>query len=183
MDCRTISTKKSTAAAAFTFIELTVAMGLGFLVFAAVLSFSAFSNRSFAYLANYADLDQRTELALDKMSREIRQVHKLTGFAANKLTFEDYDGNSLKYIYDAGAQTLTRVKQGSGSETLLTNCDYLQFSIFQRTPSNGTFQPFTTALATNTKVIELTWNCYRTVLGSKANTESMQSAKVVIRDK
>jgi hypothetical protein len=164
-------------------MEATIATAIGTMVLAAVLSFSAFSNRSFAYLANYADLDQRTELALDKMSREIRQVHKLTAFNTNKLTFEDYDGNTLRYIYDAGAQTLIRQKPGFGTETLLTNCDFLQFSIFQRTPSNGTFQPYSTGVVTNTKVIELTWNCYRTVFGTKANTESMQSAKVVIRDK
>src|SRR5437879_6412947 len=36
---------------------------------------------------------------------------------------------------------------------------------------------------TTTKLTELTWNCYRTVMGTKVNTECMQSAKVVIRKK
>jgi hypothetical protein len=171
---------KSTAA--FTLVETLVAAAVSLLVLTSVASFFIFSNRSFAFLANYQELDQRTQFALDRITRELRQVNGLTTFATTNLTFEDYDGNPLTYNYDAAHQQLTRTKAGN-VETLLTGCDSLKFSIFQRTPSNNTFLPYPTSNVTNTKVIELTWNCTRSCLTTKANTESMESAKIVIRKK
>lgn len=152
------------------------------IVVAAVLAFLAFSNRSFASLANYLDLDQKTQLALDKMSREIRQANNVSSFTSTNLTFTDYDGAALTYSYDPNQRTLTRTK-GSTVETFLTECDTLTFSVFSRNPSNNTFNPYTTGSADSAKLVELTWNCSRTILGSPANTESMQSAKIVLRKK
>src|SRR5207245_1214502 len=120
--------------------------------------------------------------ALDRMSRDIRQVNSLTSYASNSLTFQDYDGATLQFAYNSDSQTLTRTKSGA-TETLLTGCNSLQFSIFQRTPSNATFQPYSSSTVTNTKAIELTWNCSRKIMGSSANNESMQSAIVVMRKK
>ena len=180
MDCKIISTKD--ARAAFTLVEVMVASVIGVFVLIAIMTLIFFSTRSFASLTNYLELDQKTQVTLDKMSREIRQVNKLTAYSATNLTFEDYDLGTLQYVYDSQAQTLTRTK-GANSEVLLTGCDSLQFSIFQRTPNTNSFQPVSTTLVANTKVIELTWNCSRTILGSKVNNESMQSAKVVIRKK
>jgi prepilin-type N-terminal cleavage/methylation domain-containing protein len=177
---KTTSTKHTRAA--FTLVELIVASAVGVILFAGVMSMFLYANRSFASLTNYLDLDQKTQATLDKMSREIRQVNMLTDYSSTNLTFQNFDGSTLQYIYNPNAQTLTRIKDGN-STTLLTGCDSLQFSIFQRAPSSNDFQPYPTTVITDTKVIELTWNCYRTILGSKVNTESMQSAKVVIRKK
>jgi hypothetical protein len=160
-----------------------VGCGLGLLVLAVVLSFVFYSGRSFASLTNYVDLDQRTQMAFDKMSREIRQVNMLTAYSSTNLTFQDYDGATLQYVYDANAQTLTRIKTGEATTTNLIGCESLSFSIFQRTPSNDTFQPYPTTTVTKTKLVELTWNCSRKIFGATANTEGMQSAKVVIRTK
>lgn len=181
MDFKITSTKR--ARAAFTLVEMMVASSVGAVLLAGIMSMFWFANRSFASLTNYLDLDQKTQSTLDKMSREIRQVTMLTDFSSTNLTFLNYDGASLQYIYNPNAQTLTRVKGGTNTTVMLTGCDSLQFSIFQRTPASNSFQPYPTSVVTNTKVIELTWNCYRTILGSKVNTESMQSAKVVIRTK
>src|SRR5438874_32557 len=180
MVCKITSIKRGRQA--FTFVEAMVASGIGLLALSTVLSFFFFSNRSFVSVTNYLDLDQKTQIALDKMSRQIRQVNKLTGWSSTNLTFQDYDGATRQYTYDPTAQTLTRLKDPT-STVLLTGCDSLQFSIFQRTPATNSFQPVSTSSVTNAKVIELTWNCYRTILGSKLNTESMQSAKIVIRKK
>ena len=180
MDCKTIFTKKSTAA--LTLVEMMVAVGVGTIVLTALAFVFFFSNRSFASLTNYLDLDQSTQIALDKMSREIRMVSALTSYSSTNLTFQDYDLTTLQYVYNSHAQTLTRIKTNS-TETLLTGCNNLKFSIYQRTPDTNSFVPITTSAATNAKVIELSWNCARTILGSSANNESMQSAMIVIRRK
>src|SRR6266542_4229540 len=172
---------------AFTLVELMVVAAISLVVLAFVLSFIVFCSRSFVSLTNYVDLDQRTEMALDKMSREIRQVTSVTSLTGGtnfvggtNLTLRDYDGGSLQYVYNQNARTLTRIKSGQ-TTTNLIQCDSLSFSLFQRTPSNNTFQPWPATNLTQAKVIGLTWNCSRTILGAKINTESMQSAKINIR--
>ncbi|MBI2947622.1 MAG: hypothetical protein HYY23_08240 [Verrucomicrobia bacterium] len=151
-----------------------VSMGLAALV--------VFSNRSFASMANYVDLDHRSRVALDTMSREIRQTNRLLEFTETGLTFEDFDGGTLKYVYDPAAKTLTRLKNGNpDSKPLLTECDYLKFSIFQRNPVGGTYNQYPTASADTCKLVQLHWECSRRIFGAKVNTESVQSAKVVIR--
>jgi len=181
MGSKTTSTKRTRAA--FTLIEMIVASGVGAVLLTGVMSMFWFANRSFASLTNYLDLDQKTQAALDKMSREIRQVNMLTAFSSTNMTFQNYDGSSLQFIYNPNSQTLTRIRGGTNTTTLLTGCDSLEFSIFQRAPVSNTFQAYPTTIISDTKVIQLTWNCYRTILGSKINTESMQSAKIVIRKK
>lgn len=168
--------------AAFTLVELMIASALSVLGTAAVFSFLLFSARSTAALDNYFDLDLKTQLAADKMSRQIRQVQKLTAYSTTNLTFQDNDGGTLQYNYDPVTQVLTRNKNGA-TETLLTGCNSLQFSVFQRTPLSNSFLPYSTSTSTNTKVIQLTWNCSRPGSLGQTNTESMQSGMVVIRDK
>ena len=163
-------------------IEMLFTIGIAAIVVAAILAFFAFSNRSFASLANYLDLDQKTQLALDKMSREIRQAANVTSFNSTNLTFTANNGDTLSYSFDPNQQTLTRT-QGSTNETLLTECNSLTFSVFSRNPSNDTFNPYTTGSAGSVKLVELTWNCSRGILGVTANSESMQSAKIVLRKK
>jgi hypothetical protein len=159
-----------------------VTSAVALVLMTALMSLLFFSSRGFASITNYLDLDRQTQAALDKLSRDIRQVNKLTAYSATALTFEDWDLGTLRYVYDPAAQTLTSIK-GTNSQVLLVGCDSLQFSIFQRSPAGNTFQPVSTASVTSTKVIELTWNCSSSILGKKSNTESMQSAKVVMRNK
>jgi len=78
--------------------------------------------------------------------------------------------------------TLIRSKNGD-STTLLTGCDSLDFGIFQRNPlSNKVDQIPTTLQASNTKVIQISWICSRQITGTRLNTESVQTAKVVLRN-
>ena len=181
MDLRITSTENR-ARSAFTLVEMLFTLGVAAVVLAGVLAFLAFSNRSFASLTNYLDLDQQTQLALDKMSREIRQAGNVTSFNSTNITLTANNGETLSYSYNPNQQTLTRT-QGATNETLLTECNSLTFSVFTRSPSNNTFNPYTTGSAGSVKLVELTWNCSRGILGITANTESMQSAKIVMRKK
>jgi prepilin-type N-terminal cleavage/methylation domain-containing protein len=166
----------------FTLVELLVASAIGLVTVLAIASLSLYTSRSFAALSNYLDLDERNRQALDNMSREVRQVHQLTAFNTNSITFEDYDGQPLRYNYDPAARALIRTK-GAESTTLLTGCDTFQFFIFQRTPISNKFEPYPTANIAETKAVELRWKNSRQILGAKANTENMQSAIIVIRQK
>jgi len=170
-------------------VELMVASAVGVIALAALVILWMFSSRSFVAAGNYVNLDQQSQLALDKMTKEIRQVQKVTSvFPTNStsgitnLTLLDYDGNSLTYAWDGNSGTLTRIKNGQTTTNLL-GCYYLGFSLYSRTPDANDFQAIPATYATNAKMVEVTWACSRTILGAKANSDSMVSAKVVIRKK
>jgi hypothetical protein len=173
-----------------TLFELIIAMGAGSLFFAAVASMMLFSGKSSAALSNYVDLDHYSRNALDTMTSEIRQANRLTSYATNQLQFESVDSsgttNAFTYTYNSSAGTLTRTSGGQ-SKTLLVGIvtNSLQFSIFQRSPvpeSWDQYQLTNASQASLCKVVQLSWICSRSILGRQdANTESMQSAKIVIR--
>jgi hypothetical protein len=133
-------------------------------------------------MANYIDLDHRSRITLDTMSRDIRQANRLTDSTATSLTFEDSDGSELKYTFDSEAGTLTRSIAGVPDPSpMLTECVSLEFSIFQRNSISGTYDQFPTASPATCKLVQLRWTCSRKILGVERNTESVQSAKIVIR--
>jgi len=161
-------------------MEMLVATSVAGLVFGAVATLFMFSARSFVALGNYGDLDAASRNALDTMSRDIRQTHALTNFTSTRLIFEDFDMNALTFVYDSGARTLTKQK-GGASTVLLQQCDYLNFDISQRNPSSN-FTFVATANLLEVKLIDVSWRCSRQIMGSKVNTESVQTAKIVIRN-
>jgi Tfp pilus assembly protein PilW len=179
MVCKITSTRARRGG--YTLVEFMVATGLGALVLTVIAYLIVYGARSFVATANYLDLDQHSQQSLDQMSREIRQADHITSFATNDLTFLDSSGSSVEYQYDSNAKKLNRIK-GGVTTTLLTGCDSIAFSIYQRNPMSNAFEPYSTSTYTNAKLVEITWNCSRTIMTAKANTESIQSAKVEIRN-
>ena len=172
--------KPQASQSAFTVIEMTVAFGLATIVAAAVATTSLFTARSFQAAGNYSDLHRASRQTLETMSRDIRQAKVLTSFATNQIVFSDLTNGTFSYTWDSTAGTLTRVYNGH-SRVMLKNCDSLAFHISQRTPSNNfTFWPANGA--TNAKLIDVNWVCSRPLFGQKANTESIQTAKITIRN-
>jgi type II secretory pathway component PulJ len=178
MDFKTTSTKRRTG---FTLVEMAIGLGVGSLVLMILASLSSYTARSFAALANYSDLDRSSRNALDAMSQQIRQTRRLTEGTTNRLVFEDSDGGTLQFFYDAGAKTLRRTKNGGASKLLLSNCQQLTFSMYQRNPVGGSYEAYPTATPATCKLIQLRWTCARDLLRAGANTESVQSSKIVIR--
>lgn len=165
-----------------TLIELLVSVAILGVLLVGFAALIFYTGRSFAALANYVDLDATSRNALDTMSREIRQTKRLIAGTSTKLTLEDFDGKTLIYEYDALNRKLIRSKNGVvDSQPLLTECNFLQFSMFQRNPVNGKYDQYPTADPTTCKLIQLRWVCSRDLIHSRWNTESVQSAKIVIR--
>src|SRR2546425_1489795 len=115
-----------------TLVEIMVAVGISSIALSTVAAFAFYSARSFAAIGNYVELDNTSRKAVDLMTKEIRQTAGLSDYQTNALTFADYDGKPLQYIYDPAEQKLTRVKDAI-STVLLTGCDSLEFYIYQRT--------------------------------------------------
>jgi hypothetical protein len=170
-----------------TLVEMMVATGVGSVALAAVMALTAFTARSFAAVSNYVDLDTKSRTAVDKISQEIRQADTLVSYAPTQLVLAGKDADTgaaytLTYTYSPSAKTLTRTK-GNETQTLLTQCASLNWYMYQRNMTNGTDSPIPTSSTAECKLIQLNWVCSRNILGNSANTESVQSAEIVIRKK
>ena len=158
-----------------------VAVAIGGIVLAAVASLSLYSARSFVAIGNYIDLDKSSRNALDNLSRDIRQTAGLKSYSLSSVTFSNLDNSELVVTWDPETRTVTS-QQGGVTKTLLTECDYLRFNISQRNPSNGVFGFYPTTNPDLCKLVDVSWRCTRTMLGKQLQTESVQTARIVIRN-
>jgi hypothetical protein len=172
---------------AMTLSELSVATAVSAIILTALIGFTVYASRTFAAMGNYVDLEQRSQYALDTMVRDIRTTQGLSNYGTitvdgvtmtNEVTFTDYDGYPLTFVYTNNSLLRTKTNDIT---MLLTNVDYLSFQIFQRNTVGGSFNQFPTQEAGKCKLIAVSWICSRSILGSRMNTESVQTAKIVIR--
>ena len=179
-----------------TLIQVLVATALGTLIMTAVILVWIFASRSFVALGNYTDLDSKSRYAIDCMLRDIRDATQIVAFQNNgttnflQVTNTQTANSGATYSWDSTSRTLVCQKPVDGGRTYLTECDLWDVQLFQRTPnSSGTyvFYPATNVAGaydtTLCKLINMTWKCSRTILGNKINTENVQTAQVVLRNK
>lgn len=171
----------------FTLSEMSMAIAVSSIILTALLSFTVYAAKSFVAIENYVDLEQKSQNALDTMTRDIRETQCLSNYTTrvvsgqtvtNSLTFHDFDNQPLTFIFTNNV--LERVK-GNTSTMLLTNVEFLTFQIFQRNPIPEQWEQYPAGDIATCKLISVSWICSRTILGSRLNTESVQTAKIVIR--
>jgi Tfp pilus assembly protein PilW len=160
--------------------ELMVTIGVASLLLMVVATVFATSARSFVTMGNYVNMDANSRNAMDHMTTAIRQAGALTEFSATHLKFATTPGQTnsfLVYDWDSTGRSLTEWKTGDTlTNTLLTECDQLAFSLF-----NSSFA--STTNLSQTKGLSVNWKCSRTILSRKSTTEDMQQALIVIRNK
>jgi len=162
-------------------VEALVAMCVVMLVLFALCAFSMFSTRSFVAMYNYVDLDDNNRIAMDTLTRDVRAAKRVVDCTASRLILEDSDGKMLGYIYDPNVRTLVRTNSASADKVLLKQCDRLLFKIGQRNTTTGGYGVYDAATPATAKVVNVSWLCSRTIFGRKENTESVQTARIVIR--
>ena len=184
----------------WTLVELLIAVVIGLMVLAVLGALSLYGLRSFVAIGNYADLDAKSRTALDHMSRDIRQAGAVVSYQTNAsqksfkiaITNADSSVTFANYIWEAATRKLRCDKTGAETSTeyFLTECDRWDFAFYTRVPhtsSFGAFYPSTNGAGTfnlaQSKLIDMTWKCSRTMLGKKWNTESVQTAQFVLRNK
>ena len=173
MECKVTSTRQK----GFTLSEFVLSLALVVVMTGALGGLYVHSTRTFVESANYTDLDNQSRVALNRMSRTIRQADALTYYSSNKLTFL-VGTNFVSFAYYPDQRTL-RQETLWASKALLTDCDYVNYGIYQRNLSNS-YDYYPAATVASCKVVQVDWGCSRLVLG-KSNTAAAVSAKVVIR--
>ncbi|MFM1768492.1 MAG: hypothetical protein RJA22_1021 [Verrucomicrobiota bacterium] len=204
-------------------LDAVMAIGLTGLIMLVLVAVMQFSGRSFLCLANYVELDDRNRLAIDQLTRDLRECNRIAQCTTNLLTLESADGLKIYYLHSPEQQTLTRLKtrslkdskpqftanleeapmaegdvagapdvlpeqgkesvtpQESTREVLLTGCESLSFRLFKRNTMTNSYEQFPASLPDEAKVVDIAWKCSRSILGIAANTEAVQTAKIVIR--
>ncbi len=174
----------------YTLPEMMIAMALGALVLTAVIVGSVFTLRSFVTMYCYTDMDMKSSVALDNMSKDIRQASSLIGMTntstAKALVFNGLNDAgtaiTITYKWDSTSKNLVCSKTGEPDQTFLTGCSSWDFVVDQRTPNtNYGFFAISSGQLIEAKLIEMTWKCTRSVLG-QANTETIETAQIVLRN-
>jgi Tfp pilus assembly protein PilW len=163
-------------------IEFMFVMVLTILFTTVIVSVSLTTGRSFAEIVNYVDLDRSNRTAMDNLSRDIRQTKFLCNFSSNRLDFMDKDGILVSYQYSPTNRALTKIKNGT-TTLLLSDCDSMNFAMYQRSPLSNSYNLIPVTAVTNCKVVTVGWNCSRSLFGFRANTEPAQLTRIVIRNK
>jgi len=168
---------------AMTLVEMMVAVGVGSMVLMSMAVIFATSSRSFAAIGNYVGMDRASRNALDQMSRDIRRSRDLISFSNTKLEFNYLGATNLVYNWNSSLQQLTQWKTGDAkTNVLLTNCAWLQFSMYKNIPLPGGTNA-TTTLPSEGKAISVAWKCSQKILSKTVTSEDMQQAMIVIRNK
>src|SRR4051812_33479858 len=180
MEFRRISPKRS--GRGFTLLEVMVALGIGCLVLGAGVSVYLFSMRSFAAMANYSDLNEKSRNASDTISRDIRSCILVASPTTNQLVLTAPDYSNTTYTYDVGTGLLMRSQHGA-TRVLLSGVNSLSFRLYQRPASSlSPYEEFPAGTPDNAKLIAFQWSCSRRLAGSQDNSESLEAAIVEMRN-
>lgn len=175
-------------------VEMAVALGVASITLMILGLLSLYGLRSFAVMGNFADLDEEGRLAVDRVSRDLRQATSVLSYKGNAdsktlVMTNALTGSSATYTWDAGTRTVTSEEKGEPPVVCVTDCDAWEPSFFQDLPQPSTTLPLLPA--TNhtgqldlklARVIKLSWLCSRSVPGTKVVTESAPSLQIVLRN-
>jgi prepilin-type N-terminal cleavage/methylation domain-containing protein len=183
----------------FSLSELMFALGITAIMAAAICAIAVYSSYNFRAFFHYVDLDDVNRLAMDQLTSDIRQAHGVWSASTNSLVLSSPNmqngalTNRITYSYSTSVRTLTRTETDAAgavlnSRVLLRGCDAWKYNLGQRnlTPGGTPYEglPITSSQSTirdTAKVIDVSWLCSRAVFGTKSATESVQTARVVIR--
>lgn len=160
--------------------EAVIAIAITAMVVLALVSFTMFSSRCFAALFNYVELNDENRVAMDRITSDVRQANRVVDYTSTRFVLEDHDGSTVVYIYSPDLMTLSRSQNGV-SKVLLRGCENFKVTICQRNPIGGTYNVYPAATPATCKVVNVSWVCARSIFGNKENSESVQTARIVIR--
>lgn len=181
MEFKTTSIKR-TRRAAFTLVELLISVAIASLLMIVCLSLSLYTTRSIASLTESVDLGARSRYAIDRMSQKLRQASSVKSFSPSSVSVV-FKGKTLTYTYDATDKTLVEIDQVS-TNTLLDNCEKLTFTLYKRVPITNSFTQFPAGTTVNeAKLIQVSWDTSRSLVGRQSGSAEMASARIVLRSK
>lgn len=172
---------KRKASRGFTLVEIMIGATLGAFILLGVLSTFLFLGRSGANFQNYADMETQGRTALETFAEDVRQASAIH-WVTNQQIQLTVNSATVTYTYDATAATFSR-----GTRRLISGITPSSFS-FKAYKIDGTELALNsaTALASadiNTKQLQISLEARRTSRTVVAATNSVLSARFILRNK
>lgn len=165
-------------------VEYLIVIGIVSILVLVVTSLFMSSTTQIARAFNYCDMNASSQLAMDSLSRDIRNATRVISCTNHgshvELELEELDGTNLMYIYNPNNKTLRRRGKDMGTTVLLRQCESLTFSLGKRSLTGG-FDIVPNASAAECKVVNVSWKCGRAVLGQSGARENATTGQIVIR--
>ena len=171
----------------FSLVEVLIAIAISGIVLAAIVTSYSLASRGFASAGNYADLDRYTRVALDHMSRDMRQATGISAFASSDITlivatnFTDegkiLHSKQVRYFLGANASSniLYRV-EGGATSVVAKHVKFLNFVGYNRYMLTNGIQP------ADCKLLQVDMALEKSSYASVQN-EQVLSARIVLRNK
>jgi hypothetical protein len=172
----------------WTLLETLFGVGIFSLVGMALMGTYIFSVKNMASMYAYSLLDQKNRQAMDQITREVRQSKNVVAYTTNSLTLltaddAGNDGPTVVYSFSPSTKRMVRTSSDGTSKVLLDNCTLLNFQLYTRCPSNvfGVFPVAVNNWSNTVKTLQLTWKSSILQPSGIANSENIQTARIVIR--
>lgn len=179
MECK-ITSRDKQHTAAFSFVELLVALSLSTVLAITLGSISLYTSKRFVATAASSDLSYKSRNTLDLLTSDLRQMTSLTNYASNSITVLDLATNTVSYTWDPATKIFQRVKNG-GVKILLDECDSLSFSMFKASPIDGVLDVEPTTKTKECKALKVEWTCSRTNLAAALKARVNVAETIVLR--
>jgi prepilin-type N-terminal cleavage/methylation domain-containing protein len=168
----------------FTLPEFLIALGIGTLALAATCVMWGFASRNCAEVLNYMGMANSSRVALDHLSRRIRNARSISSVSDYQLVLNELDSVIATFTYDPATKSLVMVSSQGGVETkqkLLSDCTNFKFSTYSKTPNPASYS-LNIDTTSPWRILDVNWTCSRKLVGNVETTEHQVSAKIVVRN-
>jgi Tfp pilus assembly protein PilW len=181
----------------FTIVEMMVGASLGAFIMAGVLSTFLFLGRSGANVQNYSDMESQARKALETFAEDVRQANAIVWNSEVSVTLTVNAANVVYEYVSAAAATSARpsgfYRTAAGSDRRLIsgiklNSDGTTTFTFRAFNIAGTelgvsTAALRTAAGSSTKQLQISLECQRTNTTVVAVTNTVLSARFILRNK
>lgn len=182
MEFKTTCSKQRALQSGMTLVEVMVGVAIASLVFAIVAVFSFHAARGSASAVNYVGLASQNRMAVDVMSKKLRQASAITAFGPGEITAM-LNGRSVRYYYDARTRSVME-EAGGRSRVLLEGVDAFGFELYQRNAVAGSFEQVPAGGSPRAaKLVQMNWRTSRTTSVLPTQTDRVVSVRVALRAK
>jgi Tfp pilus assembly protein PilW len=185
--------RRSARISGFSLAELAVTLGIGSIVLLVLGMLSFYGLQSFLVMGNCAALDEKSRLASDQITREVRQATRVLRYDVQPegkllVLTNSLEGYSVAYFWNAETRTVSCDKTDQSPSLCLTDCDVWNPTFFRNVPLAATSSYLGATNESGTldlnqaRIVSLSWKCSRPVAVTKARTESAHTLRVALRN-
>lgn len=159
-----------------------MAIGVGGIVTGLAVALVLHSGRTFASLANYAELNSGSANTMDRLTREIRNSAQIISFDSHRIVLNVGSNQPpVTYNYSALTKTLSRQQGVDPAMTILADCESLSFQVYNATVQSNTLALTVSTSTNDAKAVRVEWVSSRSILGQDVNSTSPRTATIVLR--